>query len=156
MSHFFRLRRLDEYDFEKTKRETTLNNLETFIIDAQQKLESEEYKVAATPEEIENILNACSEISDWLYEDGFTASAEVFEEKLAELQKLTRDLYERVYEYMKRPEVLKDMTSILNASTEVLSNMRNLSQTGDIFTQVEIEMLEKVINETQVNCFTYI
>nr|XP_031825896.1 hypoxia up-regulated protein 1 isoform X1 [Nomia melanderi] len=144
-----KLRRLDEFDFEKTKRETALNNLETFIIDAQQKLDSEEYKVASTPEETENILKACAEISDWLYEDGFTASAEVFEEKLAELQKLTRDLYERVYEYTKRPEVLKGMTSILNASTKVLSNMRNLSQTGDIFTQVEIEMLEKVINETQ-------
>ncbi|XP_015428864.1 PREDICTED: hypoxia up-regulated protein 1 [Dufourea novaeangliae] len=144
-----KLHRLDVYDFEKTKRETALNNLETFIIDAQQRLESEEYAVATTSQEAENILKACSEISDWLYEDGFTASAEVFEEKLTELQKLTKDVYERVYEHKERPEVLKGMTSMLNASTTFLNNMRNLSLTSDIFTQVEIEMLENVINETQ-------
>ncbi|XP_034183489.1 hypoxia up-regulated Grp170 co-chaperone protein isoform X2 [Osmia lignaria lignaria] len=144
-----KLHRLDVYDFEKTRRETALNNLETFIIDAQQRLQSEEYAVAATPQEIESILKACSEISEWLYEDGFTATAEVYEEKLAELQKLTNDVYERVYEHRERPEVLKGMTSMLNASTTFLNNMKNLSLSSDIFTQVEIETLEKVINETQ-------
>ncbi|XP_033331582.2 hypoxia up-regulated Grp170 co-chaperone protein isoform X2 [Megalopta genalis] len=144
-----KLHRLDEYDFEKTRRETALNNLETFIIDAQQKLVSEEYTVAATPPEIETILKACSEISEWLYEDGFTASAEVFEEKLAALQKLTKDLYERVYEHRERPEVLKRMTSILSASVAFLNKTRNLSETSDIFTPIEIETLDKVINETQ-------
>lgn len=144
------MHRLDVYDFEKTKRETALNNLETFIIDAQQKLESEEYAAAATSPEAESILKACSEASEWLYEDGFSATAEVYEEKLAELQKLTNDVYERVYEHRERPEVLKGMTSILKASTAFLNNMRNLSLTSEIFTQVEIETLEKVINETQV------
>ncbi|XP_029040546.2 hypoxia up-regulated protein 1 isoform X2 [Osmia bicornis bicornis] len=144
-----KLHRLDVYDFEKTRRETALNNLETFIIDAQQRLQSEEYAAAATPQEIESILKACSEISEWLYEDGFTATAEVYEEKLAELQKLTNDVYERVYEHRERPEVLKGMTSMLNASTTFLNNMKNLSLSSDIFTQVEIETLEKVINETQ-------
>nr|XP_003699181.1 PREDICTED: hypoxia up-regulated protein 1 isoform X1 [Megachile rotundata] len=144
-----KLHRLDVYDFEKTRRETALNNLETFIIDAQQRLESEEYAGAATSKEAESILKACSEISEWLYEDGFTATAEVYEEKLSELQKLTNDVYERVYEHRERPEVLKGMTSMLNASTTFLNNMKNLSLSSDIFTQVEIETLEKVINETQ-------
>lgn len=144
-----KLHRLDVYDFEKTKRETALNNLETFIIDAQQKLESEEYAVAATSQEAESILKACSEISEWLYEDGFTASAEVYEEKLAELQKLTNDVYERVYEHRERVEVMKGMTSMLNASRTFLNNMRNLSLTSEIFTLVEIDTLDKVINETQ-------
>ncbi|XP_078038364.1 hypoxia up-regulated Grp170 co-chaperone protein isoform X2 [Augochlora pura] len=144
-----KLHRLDEYDFEKTRRETALNNLETFIIDAQQQLASEEYTVAATPQEIETILMACSEISDWLYEDGFTASAEVFEDKLAALQNLTKDLYERVYEHRERPEVLKRMKSILNASVGFLNKTRNLVETSDIFTPIEIETLDKVINETQ-------
>lgn len=151
MRNKFRLHRLDVYDFEKTKRETALNNLETFIIDAQQKLESEEYAVAATSQEAESILKACSEISEWLYEDGFTASAEVYEEKLAELQKLTNDVYERVYEHRERVEVMKGMTSMLNASRTFLNNMRNLSLTSEIFTLVEIDTLDKVINETQVS-----
>ncbi|XP_043786795.1 hypoxia up-regulated protein 1 isoform X1 [Apis laboriosa] len=144
-----KLHRLDVYDFEKTKRETALNNLETFIIDAQQKLESEEYATVATSQEAESILKACSEISEWLYEDGFSVTAEIYEEKLSYLQKLTNDVYERVYEHRERPEALKGMTSMLNASTTFLNNMRNLSLSNEIFTQIEIETLEKVINETQ-------
>ncbi|KAG9430705.1 hypoxia up-regulated protein 1 isoform X1 [Apis mellifera carnica] len=144
-----KLHRLDVYDFEKTKRETALNNLETFIIDAQQKLESEEYATVATSQEAESILKACSEISEWLYEDGFSVTAEIYEEKLSYLQKLTNDVYERVYEHRERPEALKGMTSMLNASTTFLNNMRNLSLSSEIFTQIEIETLEKVINETQ-------
>lgn len=151
----FRLHRLDVYDFEKTKRETALNNLETFIIDAQQRLESEEYAAAATSQEAENILKACFEISDWLYEDGFSVTAEVYEEKLSKLQKLTKDVYERVYEHRERPEVLKGMTSMLNTSKVFLNNMRNLSLSSEIFTQVEIDTLEKVIKETQVNTFAF-
>lgn len=144
-----KLHRLDVYDFEKTKRETALNNLETFIIDAQQKLESEEYATVATSQEAESILKACSEISEWLYEDGFSVTAEIYEEKLSYLQKLTNDVYERVYEHRERPEALKGMISMLNASTTFLNNMRNLSLSSEIFTQIEIETLEKVINETQ-------
>ena len=138
---------------EKTRRETALNNLESFVIDAQQKLQSDEYKKATTPEEAAKILKACNEVSDWLYEDGFEASAEVFEEKLVSLKALTNDLYERVYEHRERPEVLKGMKSMLNVSRVFLSNMRNLNMSSEIFTPVEIETLEKTINDTQVNIF---
>lgn len=140
---------LDQHDREKTRRETALNNLESFVIDAQQKLEMEDYAAAATSGETEKILKACTEISEWLYEDGFDATAEIYEEKLMTLQKLTNDVYERVYEHKERPEVLKGMVSMLNGSTIFLQNMRNLSLTNDIFTQIEIETLEKVINETK-------
>lgn len=144
------------HDFEKTRRETALNNLETFMIDAQQKFESNEYVASATPQQAESILKACSEISEWLYEDGLSATAEVYEEKLSELENLTNDVYERVFEHKERPDVLKGMISMLNGSTTFLSNMRNLSLSSEIFTQVEIETLEKIINETQVNNFIFI
>ncbi|XP_012231732.2 hypoxia up-regulated protein 1 isoform X1 [Linepithema humile] len=141
--------RLNVHDSEKTRRETALNNLESYVIDAQQKLDSEEYSTAATDKEAEEIRKACAETSDWLYEDGFTATAEVYEEKLMELQKLTNDVYERVSEHRDRPEVLKGMVSLLNGSALFLENMRNLSLTTEIITPVEVETLEKTINETQ-------
>lgn len=147
---FFRIHRLDVHDFEKTRRETALNNLESYVIDAQHRLDSEEYAVATTDKEAEEIRAACAEISEWLYEDGFTATAEVYEEKLTTLQKLTNDVYERVYEHRDRPEVLKGMFSLLNGSRTFLENMRNLSLTTEIITPVEVETLEKAINETQV------
>lgn len=151
-THFFssRIHRLDVHDSEKARRETALNNLESYVIDAQQKLDSEEYSVAATSKEAEDIRDACAKISDWLYEDGFTATAEIYEEKLAELQKLTNDVYERVSEHRDRPEVLNGMVSLLNGSRLFLDNMRNLSLTTEIITPVEVETLEKTINETQV------
>lgn len=144
-----KIKALNEFDKEKTRRETALNNLESFVIDAQQKLESEEYKVATTPEETEKIIKSCSQVSDWLYEDGFDATADVYEEKLATLKALTNELYERVFEHRERPEVIKGMKSMLNGSRVFLHNMRNLNKSSEIFTEVEIETLEKVINETQ-------
>ncbi|XP_012543156.1 hypoxia up-regulated protein 1 isoform X2 [Monomorium pharaonis] len=144
-----KIHRLDVHDSEKARRETALNNLESFVIDAQQNFDSKEFSDAATEKEIEEIQKACSEISEWLYEDGYTATAEVYEEKLMELQKLTNDVYERVSESRDRPEVLNGMVSLLQGSRLFLENMRNLSLTTEIITPVEVETLEKVINETQ-------
>ncbi|XP_018362751.1 PREDICTED: hypoxia up-regulated protein 1 isoform X3 [Trachymyrmex cornetzi] len=144
-----KIHHLDVHDSEKARRETALNNLESYVIDAQQKFDSKEFSDAATDKEIEEIRKACAEISEWLYEDGFTATAEVYEEKLMELQKLTNDVYERVSEYRDRPEVLNGMVSLLKGSRLFLENMRNLSLTSEIITSVEIETLEKAINETQ-------
>ncbi|XP_066603454.1 hypoxia up-regulated protein 1 [Prorops nasuta] len=144
-----KIRQLNLHDMEKTRRETALNNLESFVIDAQQKLATEEYKSASTEKEAEEILKACTEISDWLYEEGFDVDAETYENKLQELHKLTNDLYERVFEHRERPEVLKGMVSMLNGSNVFLVNMKNINMTNEIFTIVEIETLEKVINETQ-------
>ncbi|XP_024943905.1 hypoxia up-regulated protein 1 isoform X2 [Cephus cinctus] len=144
-----KLHALELYDLERTRRESAFNNLESFVIDAQQKLGIDEYIAATTPEESEKILKACSEISEWLYEDGFELTADVYEEKLAELRKLTNDLFERVFEHRERPEALKGMTSMINGSTTFLKNMRNLTIASEIFTPVEMETLERVINETQ-------
>ncbi|XP_025163651.1 hypoxia up-regulated protein 1 isoform X1 [Harpegnathos saltator] len=140
---------LDMHDSEKTRRETALNNLESYVIDAQQKLDSEEYSAASTEKETEEIRKACAEVSEWLYEDGFAATAEVYEEKLSELQKLTNDIYERVSEHRDRPEVLKAVFLLLDNSKLFLNSMRNLSSTADVITPVEVETLEKMINETQ-------
>lgn len=141
---------MNAYDQQKARRENALNSLESFVIDAQQKLQSDEYKVAIIPEDAEKIKKTMTEVSDWLYEDGYDASSEVYEEKLTDLKKLTNDLYERVYEHRERPEALKGMVSMLNGSRSFLDNMRNLNVSSEIFTQIEIETLEKTINDTQV------
>lgn len=146
----YRIETLDKHDYERVRRESALNSLESFVIDAQQKLETDEYKNALVPADAENIKKACSEVSEWLYEDGFEASADVFEEKLKELQKLTTEVNERVFEHRERPEALKGMLSMINGSKTFLNNMKDLNVSSEIFTQVEIETLEKVIGETEV------
>lgn len=147
---FFRLKSLNAVDQQKARRENAMNSLEAFVIDAQQKLESDEYKAAIIPEDAAKIKKTMTEVSDWLYDDGFDASSEVYEEKLTDLKKLTGELYERVYEHRERPEALKGMVSMLNGSKTFLENMKNLNVSSEIFTQIEIETLEKTINDTQV------
>lgn len=119
------------------------------MIDTQRLLQSEEYKSAAAPGELEKINEACTITSDWLYDEGFGQTADVYEEKLNFLKTLTSDLYERVYEHRERPEVLAGLQTMINGSNFFLGSMKTLS-TGDnqIFTSVEIETLEKTINDT--------
>lgn len=148
-----KLEKLSAIDHELNRRATALNNLESFVIDAQNKLYEDEFTRAATEEELEKIRTACSAISDWLYEDGSDADADIYESKLNDLRLLTRDLYGRVFEHRERPEALNALKSMLNGSIHFLESAKNLTKSTnpdkDIFTDVEIEMLQKVINETQ-------
>lgn len=135
------------------RRETALNALETFVIDSNQKLDEEEYASCATEEEIEAVRKACADVSEWMYEDGENAEAEVYEEKLKELQKLTNDIYARHWEHSERPEAVSMLNKVLNSSSSFLSTARNFSKEvdpeKDIFTAVEIASLEKVIVTTE-------
>lgn len=144
---------LNKFDQERTRRETALNNLEAFVIDAQLKLESEEYSSCGLPEEIGNILKACSEAAEWLYEDGADASALDYENKLADLKKLTNNLYAKYWEHNGRTEAINALTGLLNSSQHFLTKAKNLTKETnpemDVFTDVEITVLQKVIEDTK-------
>lgn len=135
------------------RRETALNALETFVIDSNQKLDEEEYASCASEEEIEAVRKACADVSDWMYEDGENAEAEVYEEKLKELEKLTNDIYARHWEHTERPEALNMINQVLNGSSSFLLTAKNFTKEvdpdKDIFTAVEISSLEKIITNTQ-------
>ncbi|GAB0093000.1 hypoxia up-regulated protein 1 [Sergentomyia squamirostris] len=144
---------LDQMDRDRTRRETALNALESFVIEAGQRMEQEEYSSCALPEEIEQIQKSCAETSDWLYEDGIDADAKTYENKLKELKKLTNDVYGRHWEHNERPEALKALEKMLEGSQKFLKNAKNLTKEvdaeKDVFTAVEIETLEKTIQETK-------
>lgn len=135
------------------RRETALNALETFVIDSNQKLDEEEYASCATEEEIEAVRKACADVSDWMYEDGENAEAEVYEEKLKELKKLTNDIYARHWEHTERPDALGMLKQVLNGSSSFLLTAKNFTKDvdpdKDVFTAVEIASLEKIITNTQ-------
>ncbi|XP_069686469.1 hypoxia up-regulated protein 1 isoform X2 [Periplaneta americana] len=142
---------LNEFDRQRSRRASALNALESFVFDAQGKLWLDEYQAAATPEEVEKIKQTCSEVSDWLYEEGSDADAATYEAKLSELKTLTGPLYRRVKEHMERPEALAALHSMINGSSNFLASARNMTTDSPdgLFTQVELDMLEKVIKETQ-------
>lgn len=147
-----KLKKFNDIEKEINRRATALNNLESFVIDIQNKLYEDEYTQASTEQEVEKIKAACSEISDWLYDDGSEADADTYEKKLDELHALTRELFARVWEHKERPEALKALHQMLNHSSHFLMTAKNLTKTTnvekDVFTDVEIETLEKLIAET--------
>lgn len=148
-----KIQKLDKVEKDLNRRATALNNLESFVIDVQNKLYEDEYSEAATEEETEIIKQACSEVSDWLYEDGSEADADTYEKKLDEVQSLTKDLFARVWEHQERPEALKALHSMLNHSSVFLNTAKNFTESVNpenfAFKDNEVEALDKLISDTK-------
>lgn len=134
------------------RRETALNALESFVIEANLRLDEDEYASCATKEEADAVRTACAAVSDWLYEDGENADADTYEKKLLELSKLTKSIYERHWEHSERPEALKTLNKLLENALKFLKTSQNLTKDAnpdkDVFTQVELDTLDRVIGET--------
>lgn len=142
---------LDELERQVVRRESALNALESFVIEANQRLDEDEYASCATAEEIESVRTACAAVSDWIYEDGENADAETYEKKLAELQEKTNPIYSRHWEHRERPEAIDSITKMIAHAKTFLTNAKNMTKESnsdkDIFTQVEIDTLDKAIKE---------
>lgn len=143
---------LNAIDRKRIERETALNNLEAFVVDAQMKIDMEEYAECGTEQQIEEIRKMCSETSEWLYEDGYEAATELFEEKLAQLKDKTNPIFYKHWEHRERPDAVAALRSMLNSSKEFLKMAQNFTKEvnpdKDIFTDVEIGLLQKKIDET--------
>lgn len=69
---------------------------------------------------------------------------------------MTAPLYKRVNEHEERPEALAALNSMINGSEHFLATLRTKTKEalnrGDeaIFTEVEMNTLEKIIKETKV------
>lgn len=147
-----KVEQLNEVERQTLRRDTALNALESFVIEAQQKLDEEEYASCATPEEIEDVRKSCAEVSDWLYGDGENADAETYEKRLTELQAKANEIYARHWEHNERPDALKAFEKQVDSAKGFLRVARNMTiETNpdkDVFTTVEIETLQKVIDES--------
>ncbi|KAG6442424.1 hypothetical protein O3G_MSEX002366 [Manduca sexta] len=148
-----KINELNAIDKKRIERETALNNLEAFVVDAQMKVDMEEYAECGTAEQIEEIKKLCSETSDWLYDDGYEAPTEMFEEKLGVIKEKTNPIFYKHWEHRERPDAVAAMNNMLNHSREFLKMAKNFTketnEEKDIFTEVEIGVLEKKIEESQ-------
>uniref|UniRef100_A0AAQ5X3V9 Hypoxia up-regulated protein 1 n=1 Tax=Amphiprion ocellaris TaxID=80972 RepID=A0AAQ5X3V9_AMPOC len=146
--YLFRLQDLTDRDLAKQEREKTLNSLEAFIFETQDKLYQEDYQQVVTEEEKEQISAKLREASEWMDEDGYAATTKQLREKLSQLKSLCKDMFFRVEERRKWPDRLAALDSLLNTSSFFLRSARLIPEDDQIFTEVELNMLEKVINET--------
>ncbi|XP_029428226.1 hypoxia up-regulated protein 1 [Rhinatrema bivittatum] len=145
-----KLQDLTDRDLEKQEREKSANSLEAFIFETQDKLYQKEFQFVSTEEQREEISSKLSQASTWLEDEGFTATTKEMKEKLSELKKTCRSLFFRVEERRKWPDRLAALTSLLNHSNIFLKGARMIPDVDQIFTEVELSMLEKVINETWI------
>ncbi|KPJ17240.1 Hypoxia up-regulated protein 1 [Papilio machaon] len=148
-----KIKELNIIDKKRVERESALNNLEAFVVDAQLKIDMEEYAECGTQEQIEEIKKLCSETSEWLYEEGYEADTETYEAKLALLREKTNPIFYKHWEHRERPDAVAAIRNMLNSSQEFLKMAKNLTKDAnserDVFTDVEIDVLEKKITETQ-------
>lgn len=147
-----KLNAINKIESERMRLESTFNALESHVIETQEKLSRDEYAQCATEEEKNKILEECSKISEWLYEDGADADAETYENKLDELKKLTNVVLGRHWEHEERPEAIKALNGLIDGAKKFLDKAMNLTKATnperDIFTDVEVITLAKVIQET--------
>ncbi|KAM4651425.1 hypoxia up-regulated protein 1 isoform 2-T2 [Discoglossus pictus] len=143
-----RLQDLTDRDLEKHEREKAANSLEAFIFETQDKLDQSEFRKVSTSEQREEISSKLSEASNWLEEEGYAASTKELKERLAELKKLCKALFFKVDERRKWPDRLASLDSLLNHSSIFLKSARMIPEDDQIFTEVELNTLEKLIGDT--------
>ncbi|XP_029029495.1 hypoxia up-regulated protein 1 isoform X2 [Betta splendens] len=143
-----KLQHLTDRDLAKQEREKSLNSLEAFIFETQDKLDQDDYQLVLSEEEKNEISTKLREASEWMDEYGYMAITKQLKEKLSQLKSLCRDMFFRVEERRKWPDRLTALDSMLNTSSFFLRSARLIPEYDQIFTDVELNMLEKVINET--------
>ncbi|XP_034745411.1 hypoxia up-regulated protein 1 isoform X1 [Etheostoma cragini] len=143
-----KLQDLTDRDLAKQEREKSLNSLEAFIFETQDKLYQEDYQLVVSEGEKEQMAAKLSEASEWMDEHGYAATTKQLKEKLSQLRSLCKDMFFRVEERRKWPERLATLDSMLNTSSFFLRSAKLIPEDDQIFTEVELNMLEKVINET--------
>uniref|UniRef100_UPI00398E5734 hypoxia up-regulated protein 1 isoform X2 n=1 Tax=Pristiophorus japonicus TaxID=55135 RepID=UPI00398E5734 len=143
-----KLQDLTDRDLQKHEREKMANSLEAFIFETQDKLYQEEYQAVSKQDERDQISAKLQEVSKWLDDDGYAATTKELKTKLSELRKLCKDLFFKVEERRKWPDRLAALDSMLNHSAIFLKGARLIPEADQIFTEVELNMLEKVIAET--------
>lgn len=87
------------------------------LVLVQDKIYQDEYLLVVSEEEKEQISSKLREASEWMDEDGYTATTKQLREKLSQLKSLCKDMFFRVEERRKWPDHLAALDSMLNTST---------------------------------------
>ena len=145
-----KLTQLTLRDQEKLETAKALNDLESFIIGQQEKLDDNENAAKVTSEtERAELFGKLSAASEWLYDEGIGLSSVEYKAKLAELKKEFKPVFTRLQEMSERPKVVAALLDIINRTETFLNISSKMPEDSQIFTPVEIETLNKSLIETQ-------
>lgn len=131
------------------EKEAARNTLESYILDAQDKLWQAEYEAASTEEQRTAIREMCSVLDEWIYDEGFDQDASVYKEKLGLLSKLFGPIKERVQEHRDRPEAIQALHDMINGSSMFLQRAREAPPEQQLFTDIELTTMDNLIIDVQ-------
>ncbi|XP_030834647.1 hypoxia up-regulated protein 1-like [Strongylocentrotus purpuratus] len=145
-----KLKQLRKKEEERYEREQALNNLESFIFGAQDKLYDEDYEKCSTEESREEMRATLSEASDWLYDQEPDVPVQAYKDKLKALKKMLKSLEYRVEQLRLRPTAIKAAKSALNVSYHFMLAAKNVTGEDLLYTETEFGLLEKAYNDTNL------
>lgn len=122
--------------------------LETHIYGMREELFTDTGVLLSTEEEREKIDQALSEASDWLDDEGWDSTADVYETKLQKLKDQSYEFRIRLKEHKERPKAVEMLKSSLNLSKTFLVQIDNITDKDEIYTAKDLEELSKLINDT--------
>jgi len=143
------LKKLNEVEAEQKLLEESQNALEGFIYDMQDKLYLDGWTEMLTEKKREEISGVFSEASDWIW-DVEEPTAIVYQDKLAELKKVTKEWRKRVEEYQRRPEIIESLQKLVAASKNLIfEEFKNKTGEGLALSQDDIHTISEKIEKTE-------
>ncbi|XP_078512127.1 heat shock protein 105 kDa [Lissotriton helveticus] len=123
------------------------NAVEEYVYDIRDKL-SGPYGKFAGEKDLSRFSKLLTDTEDWLYEEGEDQPKEVYLNKLEELQKLGTPIEARYQEAGERPQLLEKLAQRLQYYSNILEDYRNQGETYNHIDILEMEKVEKWLNET--------
>ncbi|OAA63208.1 chaperone protein dnaK [Cordyceps fumosorosea ARSEF 2679] len=118
-----RLKAFAASDKARIQREDALNKLEAFTYQVSSLLENDDFVAKSTEKERTALSEKARAASDWLYEDGTTATKDELTAKLKSLQDLAEPIQKRVQESTARPKAVKQLKTILDQTDKFLEGI---------------------------------
>uniref|UniRef100_A0A0N5AY75 Hypoxia up-regulated protein 1 n=1 Tax=Syphacia muris TaxID=451379 RepID=A0A0N5AY75_9BILA len=144
-----RLSKFVEMEKRKAEREEAHNTLESLVYDISDKLEQESIQVFVKAEEKDALTREIERVRLWLEDEAdISTPVDDFVKNKEIIDKLLKPVTDRINEHNGRPAFISDMLSLLNSSETFVFLGRNL--TDSLFTDVELNTLEKITNETKI------
>ncbi|KAH7320054.1 Hsp70 protein-domain-containing protein [Stachybotrys elegans] len=134
-----RLKAFAASDKARIQREEALNQLEGYTYKVRDLLERESFIARSTEEERATIAQKAAAASEWIYEDGASATKEEFKAKLKEIQDLVTPIQKRADEAEQRPTVLTELKESLDQTADFLGKMRKQIDEYNAFHATKLE-----------------
>ena len=125
----------------KKEREREKNNVESYIYDTRDKLDSDDIIAVSTEEQREQFKEELSNAGDWLYDDGRDATTSQYKDKLNSLKKEGDLFFKRASEVIARPMAVEYAHLTINTTR---SYLHNITEVYDVTEEEKEDVLDLV------------